>query len=117
MSGRDKSDGAGKATSREPVIYVNEKSDTRQRAQWSLSSQTCPAGVYPKADGSERPLGVTALEDKNVQGAVVQVLNAIYEQNFLGLSYGFRPLQTPARRVYGRSESETEKSRYCQRCQ
>lgn len=48
--------------------------------------------VYiPKADGSERPLGVTALEDKIVQAAVVQVLNAIYEQNFLGLSYGFRP--------------------------
>ena len=47
--------------------------------------------VYiPKADGSERPLGVTALEDKIVQAAVVQVLNAIYEQNFLGLSYGFR---------------------------
>ncbi|WP_449122286.1 reverse transcriptase domain-containing protein, partial [Pseudomonas viridiflava] len=45
----------------------------------------------PKADGSERPLGVTALEDKIVQAAVVQVLNAIYEQNFLGLSYGFRP--------------------------
>ncbi|WP_345940166.1 hypothetical protein [Pseudomonas parafulva] len=45
----------------------------------------------PKADGSERPLGVTALEDKIVQGAVVQMLNAIYEQNFLGLSYGFRP--------------------------
>lgn len=45
----------------------------------------------PKADGSERPLGVTALEDKIVQTAVVQVLNAIYEQNFLGLSYGFRP--------------------------
>jgi len=48
--------------------------------------------VYiPKADGSERPLGVTALEDKIVQAQVVQVLNAIYEQNFLGLSYGFRP--------------------------
>lgn len=48
--------------------------------------------VYiPKAYGSERPLGVTALEDKIVQTAVVQVLNAIYEQNFLGLSYGFRP--------------------------
>lgn len=45
----------------------------------------------PKADGSERPLGVTALEDKIVQAAVVQVLNAIYEPNFLGLSYGFRP--------------------------
>lgn len=48
--------------------------------------------VYiPKADGSERPLGVTALEDKIVQTAVVKVLEAIYEESFLGFSYGFRP--------------------------
>lgn len=44
-----------------------------------------------KADGSKRPLGVPALEDKLVQRATVEVLNAIYEQDFLGLSYGFRP--------------------------
>jgi len=44
-----------------------------------------------KADGSKRPLGVPALEDKIVQRAAVEVLNAIYEQDFLGLSYGFRP--------------------------
>jgi len=48
--------------------------------------------VYiPKADGRQRPLGVTALEDKLVQLAVVRVLNAIYEADFLGFSYGFRP--------------------------
>jgi len=48
--------------------------------------------VYiPKADGRPRPLGVTALEDKIVQRATVEVLNTIYETDFLGFSYGFRP--------------------------
>ena len=45
----------------------------------------------PKADGRQRPLGVPALEDKIVQRATVEVLNAIYEADFLGFSYGFRP--------------------------
>ncbi len=45
----------------------------------------------PKADGQQRPLGIAALEDKIVQRAVVEVLNAIYEVDFLGFSYGFRP--------------------------
>jgi len=45
----------------------------------------------PKADGRQRPLGIAALEDKIVQHAVVTVLNAIYEEDFLGFSYGFRP--------------------------
>ena len=45
----------------------------------------------PKTDGRQRPLGVPTLEDKIVQRAVVEVLNAIYEQDFLGFSYGFRP--------------------------
>ena len=44
-----------------------------------------------KADGRMRPLGVTALEDKIVQRATVEVMNAIYETDFLGFSYGFRP--------------------------
>jgi group II intron reverse transcriptase/maturase len=45
----------------------------------------------PKADGRQRPLGIPALEDKIVQRATVDVLNAIYEVDFLGFSYGFRP--------------------------
>ena len=44
-----------------------------------------------KLDGSKRPLGVPALEDKIVQRAATEVLNAIFEQDFLGFSYGFRP--------------------------
>jgi group II intron reverse transcriptase/maturase len=51
----------------------------------------------PKADGRQRPLGVPALEDKIVQRAVVEVLNAIYETAFLGFSYGFRPTRSPHR--------------------
>jgi len=49
----------------------------------------------PKADGRLRPLGVPVLEDKIVQRAVVDVLNAIYETDFLGFSYGYRPGRSP----------------------
>ena len=45
----------------------------------------------PKSDGRQRPIGIASLEDKLVQKAVMWVLNCVYEQDFLGFSYGFRP--------------------------
>ena len=49
----------------------------------------------PKPDGRQRPLGVTVLEDKIAQRATAEVLNGIYETDFLGFSYGFRPGRKP----------------------
>ena len=52
----------------------------------------------PKADGRQRPLGIASLEDKLLQRAVVEVMNAIYETDFVGFSYGFRSGRSPHRR-------------------
>src|SRR5450756_1097614 len=48
-----------------------------------------------KPDGRQRPIGIAALEDKIVQQSVVTILNAIYEEDFRGFSYGFRPGRSP----------------------
>jgi RNA-directed DNA polymerase len=66
--------------------------DLHARVQRGAYRATPSRRVYiPKPDGGKRPLAVAALEDKIVQRATVAVLNAIYEEDFLGFSYGFRP--------------------------
>jgi len=57
----------------------------------SYRARPAKRSYIPKADGSKRPLSIWSLEDKIVQQAVVSVLEAIYEQDFVGFSYGFRP--------------------------
>jgi RNA-directed DNA polymerase len=61
----------------------------------SYRAKPSKRAYIPKPDGRQRPLGIAALEDKIVQRAVVEVLGAIYEQDFLGFSYGFRPGRSP----------------------
>ena len=76
---------------------LEEKLQDLHRRVQSGSYRASPSRrVYiEKADGRLRPLGIATLEDKIVQRAVVEVLNAIYEEDFLGFSYGFRPGRSP----------------------
>jgi RNA-directed DNA polymerase len=62
----------------------------------------------PKRDGRLRPLGIAALEDKLLQRAVVEVLNSIYETDFRGFSYGFRPGRSPHTTRWTRSRSGSQ---------
>jgi RNA-directed DNA polymerase len=66
--------------------------DLQERVQRGAYRALPSRRVYiPKPDGRQRPIAVAALEDKIVQRAVAALLNAIYEEDFLGISYGFRP--------------------------
>jgi RNA-directed DNA polymerase len=68
---------------------LQDLSERRKRGAYR-AKPVCRVHIA-KTDGRQRPLGVTALEDKIVQRAAVEVLNAFYETDFLGFSYGFRP--------------------------
>ena len=68
---------------------LKELSDRLKRGAYR--AKPVKRAYIPKPDGRQRPLGVTTLEDKIVQRATVEVMNAIYETDFLGFSYGFRP--------------------------
>jgi RNA-directed DNA polymerase len=90
---RDAAPGVDGVTWQEYKTDLDEKlADLHRRIhQGTYRAQPSKRAYIPKADGRQRPLGIAALEDKIVQQAVVTVLNQIYEEDFLGFSYGFRP--------------------------
>ena len=73
------------------TLEANLKNLSARLATGRYHARPVKRGYVPKADGSERPIGIPVLEDKIVQRATVAVLNGVYESDFLGFSYGFRP--------------------------
>jgi RNA-directed DNA polymerase len=76
-------------------LEVNLQDLHRRVHRGSYRASPSRRAYIPKADGRQRPLGIATLEDKVLQRAVVEVLNAVYEVDFLGFSYGFRPGRSP----------------------
>src|SRR6266566_6333582 len=74
-------------------LRIEDLSDRVHRGAYR--AQPSRRRYIPKPDGRQRPLAVAALEDKVVQRATTALLNAIYEEEFLGFSYGFRPGRRP----------------------
>jgi RNA-directed DNA polymerase len=72
-------------------LEINLQDLSERLKRGSYKAKAVRRVYIPKSDGKQRPLGVTALEDKIVQRAAVAVLNTIYETDFVGFSYGFRP--------------------------
>ena len=72
-------------------LEANLRALSRRLASGGYRAKPVKRVYIPKTDGRLRPIGVPVLEDKIVQRATVQVLNAVYETDFLGFSYGFRP--------------------------
>jgi RNA-directed DNA polymerase len=93
MLRRDASAGVDHVTYRDYEKQVEQKIQELHKRLKNKTYRALPLRrIYiPKEDGRQRPISIPALEDKIVQKAVVELLNAIYEQDFLECSYGFRP--------------------------
>jgi group II intron reverse transcriptase/maturase len=77
------------------ALEENLKELSARLARGAYRAKPVKRVYIPKGDGRLRPIGITALEDKIVQRATTAVLNAVYEADFLGFSYGFRPGRSP----------------------
>ncbi|MGH8636450.1 MAG: tripartite tricarboxylate transporter substrate-binding protein [Burkholderiales bacterium] len=89
---RNAAAGVDGVTWREYELILNERVHDLHREVHTGTYRVQPSRrvFIPKADGRQRPLGIASLEDKIVQQAVATILSAIYEEDFLGFSYGFR---------------------------